>query len=145
MFLCEKLKIVAFICDSKDRHPVVEMLWKIMERPACRNFMEARAFIGISIYYRAWIKDILLVAEQKFQLFGHSNVTSKGLLEKKSKWKKVEFIWGTEQETGIEKLKTVLSSAPALKVLVYTPEKDGFVRGMVLGIDECGFGFGVIL
>ena len=38
-----------------------------------------------------------------------------------------------------------LSSAPALKPLVYTPDDDGFVREIVLGVDECGLGFGAIL
>ena len=45
----------------------------------------------------------------------------------------------------MEKLKTVLSTAPALKPVVYTPEDDGFVGRIVLGIDACGLGFGAIL
>ena len=38
----------------------------------------------------------------------------------------------------MEKLKTALSSAPALKPLVYMPEDDGFVGGIVLGVDAGG-------
>ena len=45
----------------------------------------------------------------------------------------------------MEKLKAALSLAPALKPLVYTPEEDGFVGEMVLGVDACGLGFGAIL
>ena len=45
----------------------------------------------------------------------------------------------------MEKLKRALSSAPALKPLVYTPEDDGFVGGIVLGVDAYGLGFGAIL
>ena len=37
------------------------------------------------------------------------------------------------------------SSVPPLKPLVYTPEDNGFVGGIVLGFDTCGIGFGVIL
>ena len=46
-FVCEGLKIVTFDCDSEDRYPVTEKVWKIGEWPACRNVTEARSFIGI--------------------------------------------------------------------------------------------------
>ena len=47
VFVCEGLKIVAFVCDSEGRLPVAEKVRKIVEWPACRNVTEARAFIGI--------------------------------------------------------------------------------------------------
>ena len=56
-FVCEGLKIVAFDCDSEERYPVTVKVRKIVEWLACRNVTEARAFIGICIYYRAWNKD----------------------------------------------------------------------------------------
>ena len=144
-FVCEGLKIVAFICDSEGGHPVAEKVRKIVECPACRNVTEARAFIGICVYYRAWIKDFSPMAEPIFLLFRHSHLTSKMPPEKKRKRKEVEFVWGAEQEKAMEKLKTALSSAPALKPLVYMPEDDGFVGEIVLGVEECGLGFGAIL
>ena len=45
----------------------------------------------------------------------------------------------------MEKPKTVLSSVTVLQPLVYTPEEDGFVGGIVLGFDGCRLGFGAIL
>ena len=144
-FVCEGLKIVAFVCDSEGRHPVAEKVRKIVEWPACRNVMEARAFIGICVYYRAWIKDFSVMAEPIFRLFLPSHVISKAPPEKKRKRKEVEFVWGAKQEKAMEKLKTALSSAPALKPLVYTPEGNGFVGRIVLGVDACGLGFGAIL
>ena len=45
----------------------------------------------------------------------------------------------------MEKLKTAVSSAPALKRLVYSPENEGFVGRIILGVDACGLGFGAIL
>ena len=144
-FVCEGLKIVAFVWDSEGRHPVAEKVRKIVEWPACRNVTEARAFIRICVYYRALIKDFLVVAEPIFRLFRHSHVISKAPPEKKRKRKEVEFVWEAEQEKAMEKLKTALSSAPALKPLVYTPEDDGFVERIVLGVDACGLGFGAIL
>ena len=75
-FMCEGFKIVAFVCDSEVRQPVAEKVWKIIEWPACRNVMEARAFIGICVYYSAWIKDFSVLAEPRFRLFHHCHVTS---------------------------------------------------------------------
>ena len=56
----------------------------------------------------------------------------------------MEFVWGVEQQRAMEKLKMVLSSAPALKSLVYKPEDDGFVGGIVLGVDACWLNIGAI-
>ena len=42
----------------------------------------------------------------------------------------------------MEKLKRALSSVPALKPLVYTPEDDGLEGEILLGVDASGFGFG---
>ena len=144
-FVCKGLKIVTFVCDSEGRHPVAEKVRKIAEWPACRNVTEARAFIGICVYYRAWYKDFLVVAEWVFRLFRHSHMILKEPPEKKRKRKEVEFVWGAEQEKAMEKLKMALSSVPALKPLVYMPEDDGFVGRIVLGVDACGLGFGAIL
>ena len=85
------------------------------------------------------------MAEPIFRLFRHSHMISKALPEKKRKRKKVEIVWGAEQEKAIEKLKTAVSSAAALKPLVYSPEDDGFVRRIVLGVNLCGLAFGAIL
>ena len=74
MFVCEGLKIVAFVCDSERRHPVAEKVRKIVEWPACRNVTEARAFIGICVHYRARINDFSVMAEPIFRLFRHSHV-----------------------------------------------------------------------
>jgi hypothetical protein len=42
---------------------------KIIKWLACRNVTEARAFIGLCVYYRAWIKDFSVVAEPIFRPF----------------------------------------------------------------------------
>ena len=80
-----------------------------------------------------------------FRLFHHSHMTAKGLQEKKRNRKELEFVWGREEEKATEKIKHALSLAPAIKALVDTPEDDGFVGKVVLGVDACGLGFGSIL
>ena len=95
--MCEGLKIFTFVGDSEGGHPVAEKVRKIVEWPARLKVTEARALIGICVYYRAWIKDFSLVAEPIFRLFPHSHVISKGPSEKKRKRKEVEFVWGAEK------------------------------------------------
>ena len=56
-FVCQGLKIIAFVCDSEGRYPVMQQVQKIVEWPACRIATQARAFIGICVYYCPWIKD----------------------------------------------------------------------------------------
>ena len=137
--------MVAFVCNSEEKLLVEKKVWKIVEWPACRNVTATWAFIGICNYYGAWIKNFSLVAGPIFRLFLHSHMTSKGLLEQKGKRRQVEFVWGAQQEKAMEKLKTALSSAPALKPLVYMLGDVRFVREIVLGVDACGLGFEVIL
>ena len=45
----------------------------------------------------------------------------------------------------MEKKKTALISAPALKPLFYMKEDNGFVGVINVGVNACGLGFGVIL
>ena len=144
-FVCEGLKLVALVCDSEGRHPVAEKVRKIVQWPACRNVRESRAFIENCDYHRAWMKDLSMVAEPIFKLFRHSDLTSKAPPEKKRKRNEVEFVWGAEQEKAMVKLKMAHSSAPVLMPLVYTPADNGFVGGIVLGVEECGLGFEAIL
>ena len=141
-FVCEGLTIVAFVCDSEGRHPVAEKVQNIVEWPACQDITEDRAFAGICVYYHAWIKAFLVVAEPIIRLFRHSHVTSTVPLEKTRKRNEVEFVWGAEQKKAMEKLKTALILAPAVKPLVYIPEDDGCLGGIVLGVDACWLGFG---
>ena len=101
MFVCKGLKIVAFFCDSKGRHPVAEKVRKIVEWPACCNVTEARALLGICVYYCAWIQDFSVVAEPICRLFRHSHVTSKAPPEKKERRNEVEFFWGAEPERAM--------------------------------------------
>ena len=130
---------------ARGGHPVTEKLRKIVEWQPCRNITEARAFIGICVYYRTWIKDFPVVAEPLFRLFPHSPLTSKARREMKKKRKEVEFLGGAEQEKAMGKLKTRLRSAPTLKPLVYALEDHCFVGRIVLGVHSCGLGFEAIL
>src|SRR5205085_8226851 len=141
-FICEGLRIVAFVCDGEGRHPETEKIRKIVDWPACRSVTEARAFIGLCVYYRAWIKGFSVVAEPIFRLFRHGELRSesqrnpaKAKVKKENEAgkrkrrlvKEVDFVWGPAQVEAMEKLKKALISAKALNPLVYAPEEDDSV------------------
>ena len=47
------IKIVGFVCGAEGRSPDNAKVIKILEWKACLDIGEARAFIGVCVYY--WI------------------------------------------------------------------------------------------
>jgi len=114
--------IVGFSCDFDGRRPEAGKVAKIANWPACRNITEARAFIGVCVYYRIWIKDFATIAQPIYVLFkkGHG------------------FVWGEAQVKAMEILKIALTSAPALKSIDYEPG----AGTIYCGVDASGDGWG---
>ncbi len=63
------LKIMGYICDADGRHPDTSKVLKILDWPKCTDVTSARAFMGICVYYRIWIKDFAQVASPINHLF----------------------------------------------------------------------------
>ena len=63
------LKIVGYICDADGCHPDTFKVLKILDWPKCTDVTSARAFMGICVYYRIWIKDFAQVASPINHLF----------------------------------------------------------------------------
>ncbi len=63
------LKIVGYICDSDGRHPNTSKVLKIFDWPECTDVTSTRAFMGVCVYYRIWIKDFAQVASPIYHLF----------------------------------------------------------------------------
>ena len=97
------IKIVGYVCDSDGMHPEAAKIAKIVDWPPCTSLYEARAFIGVCVYYRAWIKDFAAIASPIYDLF------------KKNK----QFEWGPAQQEAMDRLKIALTTAPALKSVEY--------------------------
>jgi hypothetical protein len=123
-YIWEGLHKVTFVYDIEGRHPVTEKVRWIVEWPACRSIKEARAFVGLWLYYRAWIWDFSVVVEPIFRLFRRSRVTAGdstneptlptrwgGKLQRRKVKELENFTWGLEQ-------KEALVPAPALIPLV---------------------------
>ena len=81
-------------------------LEKITNWPPCIDLSDSRAFQGLCVYYRIWIKDFLTIAEPLFRLSR----------------KDVEFYWLEEQQIAMDELKKALTSAPAFNPIDYESE-----------------------
>lgn len=75
-----------------------------MDWPAPQDISEARALIGVCVYYRIWIEHFALLAAPIYQLFK----------------KNVEFFWDIEQARAMDLLKFALTNPPALMTIDYT-------------------------
>ena len=124
-FVVEQLKIVGFICGPDGRLPEATKVLKIVEWPACCSIEEARAFIGICVYFRLWIEGFAIVAAPIYQLFK----------------KNVTFAWGDEQQSAMDILKTDLTTAPAIQSIDYSEE----AGEIILGSDASLSGWGSTL
>ena len=116
------MNVVGFICGYNGRTPSTSKVIKILEWPACKNATEGRAFIGVCVYYRIWIKDFATVAAPIYELFR----------------KNVRWNWGKEQQQAMDKLKTALTTAPALCKIQYGPEWGEIYVGVDASLDGWG-------
>lgn len=123
-FLMSELKIVAFMCGKDGRKPDPIKIDKITKWGPCRDLTDARAFIGLCVYYRVWIKDFAKIAAPIYAL------NKKG----------VEFEWGDEQQKAMDTLKGALTSAPLLKPIDYKSK-----GRIILSVDASRTGWGAIL
>ena len=156
VFIAEGMKVVAYVCDSNGRHPETEKVKKILDWPPCKSVTEAMAFMGLCVYYRIWIKDFTHMADPIFATFRkrEKKPRKRNEEEKRSKDKnrkgketdgKMDYVWGTEQQRAMDKLKEALVSPPALRPIVYTSELEKEQGKIVLGVHASLLGFGAIL
>ena len=114
-FCMDGINIVGFVCGAEGRSPDSAKVIKILEWKPCSDIGEARAFIGVCVYYRIWIEGFSIIAEPIYYLF------KKG----------VPWHWGVAQDEAMDTLKLALTSAPALVKIIYT---DG-AGAIILAVD----------
>lgn len=68
-FAMEGLKMVGYVCDGQGKHPETTKVLKVLDWPIPIDLTEARAFIGICVYYRIWIKNFAEIAWPIYWLF----------------------------------------------------------------------------
>ena len=97
-FLMTELKMVAFMYGTNGRRPDPVKVDKVVKWGPCTDLTNARAFIGLCVYYRIWIRNFAIIAEPIY------------VLSKKG----AEFIWGERQQEAMDTLKNALINAPVL-------------------------------
>lgn len=134
LMLCQPaVKVVGYVCDYNGRHPEANKVAKILDWPGCRNLTETKAFIGVVVYYRIWIKDFAKIAEPIYAL----------------QRKGAAFEWGRAQQEAMDQLKEALTTAPALRSIEYPVQlSDGTmseVGDIIVATDASGTGWGAVL
>ncbi len=105
------IKIVGYICDANGRHPDTPKIINILDWPEYTDTTSVRAFMGVCVYYRIWIKNFAQVASPIYHLFKNN----------------IPFAWGKEQVEAMDLLKLELTSPPALVSLDYSKDADEII------------------
>src|SRR5437016_11512581 len=68
-FCMDGINVVGYICGSNGRLPDTDKVAKIVEWPDCQDVSEARAFIGVCVYFRIWIENFATISLPIYKLF----------------------------------------------------------------------------
>jgi hypothetical protein len=120
----EGAEIVGYYVDGAGRHPSERKVAVIAEWKQPTSIQNARAFIGVCVYYRVWIEGFAIIARPIYALFRQG----------------VKFEWNEECTMAMAKLKHAITTAPALVRLDYT---NGCMIYLV--VDGSGTGWGCTL
>ena len=122
-FLCQRsVEFLGHVVSEKGRTVQSSKIEAINDWTACKDVSEVRAFMGLSCYYRRFVKDFSSIASPLYGL------TQKG----------AEFCWTIECQEAFDELKRRLTSEPILAL----PTNDGTY---VLDTDASDFCLGAIL
>ena len=97
-FLCSELKFLGFIVGREGIKPDPERTKAISEFPTPQKIKDIRSFIGMSNYYRKYIKDFALIVKPLTML-----------LRKGERW-----AWSEQCQYAFDKIKNILTSPPIL-------------------------------
>jgi hypothetical protein len=87
-FCVNGMKIVDYICDSDKKYPQMKKVAKILLWGEPKNTADARAFVGLCVYYRIWIPYFALVAAPIYATLRSG----------------VRFFWSDEQKEAMRQL-----------------------------------------
>ncbi|UYV83886.1 hypothetical protein LAZ67_X000509, partial [Cordylochernes scorpioides] len=121
-FASRQITILGHVVNEFGTQPDPEKVKAIVHFPKPRNISETRSFLGLSSYYRRFIKS-----------YANKSRPLNSLLKKDEK-----FIWGEEQDESFRILKQELASSPVL---------GHFIEGAETHVhtDASGYGLGAVL
>jgi hypothetical protein len=123
-FCKERVTVVGYQLSSDGRHPSDKKVAAILQWQEPKSVKNARAFLGVCVYYRLWIRDFAIIAKPIYGLFKQG----------------VRFEWTEECRKSMDLLKEALTTAPGLITIDYTTE-----RQIYLVVDASGEGWGAVL
>jgi RNase H-like domain found in reverse transcriptase/Integrase zinc binding domain/Reverse transcriptase (RNA-dependent DNA polymerase) len=120
------ITIVGMVCDADGRHPEQKKVQKILDWPTPESIKDARAFLGIVVYYRIFIRGFAVLAAPIYELFR----------------KGARFQWGSGQQEAMNSLKRSITEGPVLISLDFSPS----ALAIILNVDaSTTIGWGAIL
>jgi hypothetical protein len=100
------VEIIGFLCDGHGSlRTEPQRVQRIMDWPVPRSIRDTRGFVGFVTYYRMFVKNFSVVAVPIYQLFR----------------KGVRFQWTPECQAAMDELKSIITTAPLLIQLDYSP------------------------
>lgn len=121
-FAQQEISYLGHVISSKGVYTDPSKIVAVQNWPTPVNVKEVRGFLGLSGYYRKFIKHYGIIAKPLIELF------KKGVL----------FVWTPVTEDAFSILKHALVSAPVLAL----PD---FFQPFTIEIDACEYGVGVVL
>ncbi|OMJ15154.1 Retrovirus-related Pol polyprotein from transposon, partial [Smittium culicis] len=124
-FGVSEVEIVGFICSENGRKPLESKIKKILSWPIPSNLKELRGFLGLTCFYRVWIKSYSVISDPLYHLLRKDQA----------------FEWTQDQNTSFEALKNLISTPPILQAPKYEKDSGKFI----LTIDASPVGAGGVL
>ena len=121
-FIKEEVEYLGHVISHNSVRPAPSKINAVSMFPTPQNIKELLRFLGMSGYYRRFIKNFSNIAAPLYEL-----------LRKQTKWH-----WNDEQQKAYERLKKLLTSEPILAI--FDPKKS-----CILYTDACAIGVGAIL
>ena len=116
--------IVGQTCNTARRSPDTNRVDKILTWPLLKTPKEVRQFLGLCGTVRIWIPNYSKLIQPLTELFR----------------KGYEFIWDQQRQTTFKEMKSLISSAPALRPIDYQSDNP-----VVLSVDSSKEAVGFIL
>ncbi|GFS49775.1 hypothetical protein TNCV_4344561 [Trichonephila clavipes] len=121
-FLKKKIEFLGHIVESGTIKPSPTKTLAVRKFPEPTTIKQVQSFLGLTGYFRKYIKDYSKIAKPLSHLTRKENL----------------FVFGTQHKEAFEKLKKIMSEGPILHLYKYG-------RKTELHTDACKQGYGVIL